>query len=198
LKLIDIPEMVEILRIAGVTLTRAEEGNETLYVWADSGDVIAYVGKSASERRLKEELRWAGSCSDVEFSSGFARLCSTNGLTPSGFSYQFDQGIARSIVHDWHGGAIDDFVLFVGTANFSPTNANIEKLMIRIAVASGAVIANCSSAGLWDNQIGNPLDTWAQLAVCIHRSNLAGSTGGGTTGSTGGGTPGVSGASGTL
>ncbi|MGW4125879.1 hypothetical protein [Nocardia sp. NPDC004711] len=163
--------LVEAARRVGVELREVTSGGN-LYVWHTPTLELAvlYVGKSASDARLKEERSWQyGGDPTTVILSGIVTLLRVNRAVPQALLYDpvtFDGGRWRSVreSYGWNGTAFDLLEAALPEGEPLPVT-EVEKLLVRIAVRYGAPIGNSQFASQWEGPINTVSDTLAALAV---------------------------------
>ena len=160
----------------GVELREVGNGGN-LYVWhtpAPEREVV-YVGKAASDKRVREETAWRnGGDPTHRILSGIVTLLRVNHAEPQALRYDpdtFDAAMWRRIrdKDEWSGsliGRLDDAL----PAGAMLSAEDVEKLLVRICVRYGVPIGNAQFASQWEAPIGSATDTLAALAVAADAS----------------------------
>lgn len=171
-----VPALIEAARRIGVELHKVNSGGN-LYVWHTPApeEAVVYIGKSASDKRPNEERGWRNSLDPkAEIVSGIVSLLGVNQAVPQHLHYDpdtFDASKWRNLrdSDSWSGAAFDylDRALPLG-AQLSA--AEVEQLLVRIAVRYGVPIGNSQFASQWEDPIGTKPDTLAVLAVAYDPS----------------------------
>lgn len=151
----------------GVTVTPAEDSSN-LYVWHTPEQEIVYIGKSASGKRTRDEIKWREEDPRDEIRSGIITLLRANHalLQPLGYEKDsFDPSACRARIaaDGWSGPAIEKVCALL--ADRSPTAEEVEQLLIRICVRYGVPLGNSQFASQWETPIGSPIDTMAAISV---------------------------------
>lgn len=166
-----VPTLIGAARRIGVELHEVNSGGN-LYIWhtPPPEQAVVYIGKSASDKRLNEERGWRdGLDAKAEIVSGIVTLLRVNRAVPKYFRYNpdtFDASKWRGLRDkgSWSGPGLDylDKALPVGA---KLPDAEVEQLLVRIAVRYGVPIGNSQFASQWEGPIGSAPDTLAAMAV---------------------------------
>lgn len=151
----------------GVVLSPTTEPGD-LYAWATPQREVVYLGKSDSPTRVRDEEGWRHLDPSAEIVSGIVLLLRVNHAHCEAFTYDpatFDPTRWQAIVAagDWGGSAVER--LWERLLAGPPTVAEVEELLIRIAVRYGTPLGNSQYHSQWENPIDRPADTLAVLAV---------------------------------
>ena len=154
----------------GIELVEVEDGGN-LYVWHTPPPerAVVYIGKSASDKRLAEEGKWRELDPRNTIYAGIITLLRVNRATPQALRYDpnaFDSSNWRTLrdARGWSGEAFD-YLDKALADHIGPESAEVEKLLVRIAVRYGAPIGNSQFGSQWEGPIGTIPDTLAVLAV---------------------------------
>jgi hypothetical protein len=171
-----VPTLIGAASRIGVDLHKVNDGGN-LYVWhtPPPEEAVVYIGKSASDKRLNEDQGWRdGLDPKAEIVSGIVTLLRVNRAVPQHLRYDpgtFDASKWRNLRDrdSWSGPGLDylDKALPPGAML---SEAEVEQLLVRIAVRYGAPIGNSQFASQWEGPIGSAPDTLAAMAVCYDSS----------------------------
>ncbi|MGH3278226.1 MAG: hypothetical protein ACRDNW_03720 [Trebonia sp.] len=167
---IAVSTLIQAAARVGVELIEVDNGGN-LYVWHAPlpERAVVYIGKSASDKRVADERRWREGDPRNTVDIGLVTLLRVNRATPQALDYDpdtFDSSKWRTLraARGWSGAAFDNLdEALAGHAG--PDAAEVEKLLVRIAVRYGAPIGNSQFASQWEDPIGTIPDTLAVLAV---------------------------------
>lgn len=174
-------ELIELANSVGFSLAlTADNPGARLYLWTTPEDEVLYIGKADRARpllRTKEEEGWARRHPHgEEFLSGFIHLAHRNHarrhlvqIQPrNGRSDGFDPRPALTGIEDWSGPAATNLqARLLGPQEWSV--ADVETVLIRIAVRCGVPIGNSAGASQWESPIGDPRDSLAALAADLEQ-----------------------------
>lgn len=149
----------------GVTLNPTVSGGN-LYVWHTPEGEVVYIGKSASNKRTSDEIRWSNKDPREGIYSGIMTLLRANKaqLQPLMFlPEEFDSSAWRRLADTWEGPIIAS--LREDLADRALTVEEVEVLLVRICVRYGIPIGNSQFASQWENPIGTSTDTLAAMSV---------------------------------
>jgi hypothetical protein len=155
----------------GVKLHMVNSGGN-LYVWhtPTPEEAVVYIGKSTSDKRLNNERGWQdGLDPKAEIVSGIVTLLRVNQAVPQALRYDpntFDASKWRDLrdKDNWSGEGLDNLNMALPPGAILP-EAQVEELLVRIAVRYGVPIGNSQFASQWEKPIGSVPDTLAALAV---------------------------------
>jgi len=151
----------------GVVLKKTDSGGN-LYLWHTPELDVVYIGKSASDSRVRDETAWMASDPKWEIFSGIITLLRVNKAELQPLRYEpdeFDPAAWRELseAHHWNGPAID--YLHAVLESRPPTPEEVERLLIRIGVRYGTPLGNSQFASQWEGPIGKITDTLAAISV---------------------------------
>ena len=166
-----VPTLIGAARRIGVELHKVNSGGN-LYVWhtPPPEEAVVYIGKSASDKRPNDERGWRdGLDPKAEIVSGIVTLLRVNRAVPQRLRYDpdtFDASKWRNLRDEdsWSGSALDYLDQALPPGAKLP-EAEVEQLLVRIAVRYGVPIGNSQFASQWEGPIGTTPDTLAGMAV---------------------------------
>jgi hypothetical protein len=159
--------LISTARPAGVHLTVTTNPiAATLYAYMDAAGVIWYLGKaeSAGGRRHSDEISWFGQPRPfTELRLGLEAAVSEHHLERHMLAVaDWRRSVADRLLSTWSGPGIDRARTEL-PENLTPTQ--VERFLIRVAVATGTRLLNSQGASMWEGPLGSFSDTLAQVAV---------------------------------
>lgn len=174
--LLSIDCLLEMSEAIGIHITELPEGSSgNLYAWCGPDGGILYIGKSEGDRRVPEQRRWVEKAQDLftdRTLPAFSTVLIKQNATQIPLYYdaeKSDLNQAKSLAKEgqWWGKMHQKMMKYRG----SLTVREVERILIRMPLATGNITMNCSGAGIWNNYLNNLEDHLAQLAAieCGHR-----------------------------
>jgi hypothetical protein len=167
---IAVSTLIQAASRVGVELAEVDNGGN-LYVWHTPlpERAVVYIGKSASDKRVADERRWREGDPRNNIDIGLVTLLRVNQAALQALRYDpdtFDSTKWRKLrdAQGWSGAAFDKLDESQA-GQVGPSPAEVEKLLVRIAVRYGAPIGNSQFASQWEDPIETVSDTLAVLAV---------------------------------
>lgn len=168
--LLHIDEVLAMTTTIGLHITRlsdTEVGN--LYVWCRPDGGIVYIGKSEGAHRLSNERSWveeARSQIDHRTWAAFSVVMLRQQAVPIPLYYdpeKSDLNKAKDLVkeEEWSGAMVEQLLEY----RDSLTVAEVEKILIRMPLATGRFTANSAGTGIWNNRLYCLWDYLAQFAA---------------------------------
>lgn len=175
-KTMTLTELLAIAAGAGVKLERADESQENLYVYADPKDQVLYIGRSKNRTRGRNEERIKDEGYANRIGVGFSALIAENRGVRHRFRYEpetfDDQPLRRQIKsEDWKGVPVEELLEYIDVEPRGFTIADVEHMLVRIAVCTGRLIGNSQYASQWEKTVNRPPNVAAVIAADIARQN---------------------------
>lgn len=160
--------VLKTLKDVGIDIDEVDQDDHKgdLYAWVTPKREVLYIGKSKANgisKRTREENRWRHATATGKIDSAIIALLQNNHAVQQRLRFvAIDADALVDALAGWTGPGIDRLRI----AALAPWTAeDIEKVLIRTAVRTGAPIGNSQFAGQWENLIGKPYDTVAAVAV---------------------------------
>ncbi|AGG68055.1 hypothetical protein [Corynebacterium callunae] len=156
--------------IIGLHITEVPKGKTAnLYVWCRPDGGIIYIGKSDTPSRVANEIRWVDNARSQISDHTFAAFCTVmirQQAAPIALYYDAEKSNLNkakdlSTREEWDGDMVDQLLAYQGQLTVS----EVEKILIRMPLATGNFTANSTDTGLWGNRLSRFWDHLAQLAA---------------------------------
>lgn len=175
-KTMSLTELLAIAAGAGVKLEKADESRENLYIYTDPQEQVLYIGRSTNHRRGRNEERIKDEGYETRIGVGFSALITENQGQRHRFRYEpetFDaQPLRQQIKREvWEGDAVENLLRYVEVEPRGLTIADVEHMLVRIAVCTGRLIGNSQYASQWETTVNRPPNVAAVIAADIARQN---------------------------